>query len=336
MARIRTIKPEFWRHEELSELPEATHLLAAALLNYADDHGYFNANPALIKAECSPLREPSVSIHESLTHLSSIGYIQLGKCPNGRRIGRVVAFDKHQRVNRPSESKFAGVSITWDAEKRLTESSVNAHGALTAGTGNREQGRGTGKGKEPALPACATDEPLVEDAKAAVEYLNGRCNREFRASDSSLRHPIARLKAGMTLADLKRIVDFKAGQWLGDPERQEYLRPETLFGTKAEGYLQAARAANDPSHGVRYGRRKGRAELAWDEFAAAHGLDGDSAVLADLDIGPEGPNGRLGAGAGWPDAATGDARDSDALDLERGLPAVAGEVPRNLHRLPRA
>jgi hypothetical protein len=56
MARIRTIKPEFWRHEDLSALPEATHMLAAQLLNYADDYGYFNANPALIKAEVSPLR----------------------------------------------------------------------------------------------------------------------------------------------------------------------------------------------------------------------------------------------------------------------------------------
>ena len=69
MARIRTIKPEFWAHEDLSELPEATHMLAAALLNYADDEGYFNANPMLIKAACSPLREPSVSIQESLTLL---------------------------------------------------------------------------------------------------------------------------------------------------------------------------------------------------------------------------------------------------------------------------
>ena len=61
MARIRTIKPEFWKHEDLSALPEITHMLAAALLGYADDEGYFNANPALVKSECLPLRESSVS-----------------------------------------------------------------------------------------------------------------------------------------------------------------------------------------------------------------------------------------------------------------------------------
>src|SRR5262249_39377952 len=127
MARIRTIKPDFWKHEALSELPEATHMLAAALLNYADDEGYFNANPKLIKAELLPLREPSVSIHDSLTHLAKIGYVRLGSAPDGRRYGRVVTFNEHQRVNRPIPSKIKDVGIVWEdastTHTQLTESS---------------------------------------------------------------------------------------------------------------------------------------------------------------------------------------------------------------------
>ena len=127
MARIRTIKPEFWEHEDLSELPEATHMLAAALLNYADDEGYFNANPMLIKAACSPLREPSVSIPESLTLLSNTGYIRLGVAPDGKRYGHVVAFLVHQRVNRPTPSKIKTLEIAWEesgiAHPQLTEPS---------------------------------------------------------------------------------------------------------------------------------------------------------------------------------------------------------------------
>ena len=46
MARIRTLKPEFWKHEGLSELPEATHMLAAALLNYAHPMHYGRAAAA--------------------------------------------------------------------------------------------------------------------------------------------------------------------------------------------------------------------------------------------------------------------------------------------------
>jgi hypothetical protein len=114
VARIRTIKPEFWKHEELCALPEATHMLAAALLNYADDFGYFNANPALVKAECSPLREPSVSIPESLRSLQEIGYLQFGACEKGKHYGRIVNFSEHQRVSHPSKSKIQEMTITWD------------------------------------------------------------------------------------------------------------------------------------------------------------------------------------------------------------------------------
>ena len=114
MARIRTIKPSFWKHEELSELPEATHMLAAALLNYADDYGYFNANPKLIKAECSPLREPSVPVPESLQSLSGIGWLQLGTGSDGKRYGRIVKFDEHQKVSHKADPKISIIPITWD------------------------------------------------------------------------------------------------------------------------------------------------------------------------------------------------------------------------------
>ena len=146
MARIRTIKPEFWSHEGLSMLPEAAHMLAAALLNYADDEGYFNANPGLVKAACSPLREPSVNIHESLVSLQHIGYIELGTGTDGRRYGRIVHFLAHQVISRPSQSKISILPITWDC---LSEDSVNTHGVIRAeqGTG-KWKGNGKEQGKE--------------------------------------------------------------------------------------------------------------------------------------------------------------------------------------------
>lgn len=132
MARIRTIKPEFWKNEELSALPESVHMLAAALLNYADDEGYFNANLGLIKAECFPLREPSVSVHESLIMLSDIGYLRLNCGSDGRQYGHVVKFSEHQRVNRPTPSKIR---------------ELFAHGKLTEPSLPERKGK-EGKGKE--------------------------------------------------------------------------------------------------------------------------------------------------------------------------------------------
>jgi hypothetical protein len=124
MARIRTVKPDFYKNEALSALPEAVHLLAGALLNYADDEGYFNANPMLVKAECFPLREPSVSVHEGLSELCRIGYLRLGTGQDGKRYGHVVKFSEHQRINRKTPSKISPMLIHWDR-------SVSPHAQLS-------------------------------------------------------------------------------------------------------------------------------------------------------------------------------------------------------------
>ena len=140
MARIRTVKPEFWKNEDLSELPEATHLLAAGLLNYADDEGYLNANPRLIEAECSPLREPSVSIQDSLIQLQGIGFLELGRTADGKSYGRIVKFLLHQRINRPTPSKIKDLQISW-------EGSVSPHTQLREASPLERKGACLGAGR---------------------------------------------------------------------------------------------------------------------------------------------------------------------------------------------
>jgi len=141
MARIRTIKPEFWKHEDLSELKSDTHMLAASLLNYADDEGYFNANEKLITAECCPLRDLSVTIHGSITSLCEIGYIRIGHSKDGKRYGHIINFLEHQVINRPKASKIKDLDVVWD-------SSVNSHGLISDEShpeGKGMEGKGTGE-----------------------------------------------------------------------------------------------------------------------------------------------------------------------------------------------
>ena len=144
--RIRTIKPEFWTNELLCSLPESTHTLAAALLNYADDEGFFNANPGLIAGALYPLREPSVSIPESLKRLEKIGYIRLGTGPDGRTYGWIVNFTQHQTINRPSPSKISPLQIDF-GDDGATQLSLTEDSHQEQGTGNREQG------STPTVPA---------------------------------------------------------------------------------------------------------------------------------------------------------------------------------------
>src|SRR4029079_8827988 len=112
MARIRSVKPEFWKHEKLSELSVEAHMMAASRLNYADDEGYFNANPRLIKAECCPLRE--ISIREAIHELRKVGYVRLGSSSDGRQYGHVITFLDHQVINKAKESRIKQLDILWE------------------------------------------------------------------------------------------------------------------------------------------------------------------------------------------------------------------------------
>lgn len=111
MARIRTIKPEFWTDEDLSLVSESACLLAIGLMNYADDEGYFNANPLLIKAAVFPIREPSSSIPVLIRELSNCGYIEHFLSDDGKHFGRIVNFTKHQVINKKKESKIKALNL---------------------------------------------------------------------------------------------------------------------------------------------------------------------------------------------------------------------------------
>jgi hypothetical protein len=167
MGRIRTIKPEFHAHEELSALPAETHLLAGALTNYADDEGYFNANPGLVKAATHPLRnKDKTPIEEQLSQLEKMKYICIRRCADGKSIGFIVNFQLHQKVSHPSPSKLRErfESAEIEDSRNIPEASLTPLETLPPeqGTGNRELNRGTGNGEAltadavPASPAVET------------------------------------------------------------------------------------------------------------------------------------------------------------------------------------
>jgi uncharacterized phage protein (TIGR02220 family) len=73
-----------------------------------------------------------------------------------------------------------------------------------------------------------------------VEYLNLRAGTNYRPTTSKTKDKItARLKENWKLEDFKTVIDKKCADWLGDAKMEQFLRPETLFGNKFEGYLNA-------------------------------------------------------------------------------------------------
>ena len=75
-----------------------------------------------------------------------------------------------------------------------------------------------------------------------VEYLNLKANTKFRFTSEKTRKLIkARINENFTVEDFKTVIDNKCDEWLNDDEMKIYLRPETLFGSKFESYLNQKR-----------------------------------------------------------------------------------------------
>lgn len=135
MARIRTIKPEFWVHPVMGRLSDLAKWVAVALLNHADDEGFFRADPAIVRGAIAPFTDDSLSIHGALTECSRAGWLEIREHPTEGVLGKVVNFLKHQRINRPNASKLKDY---WE----FSECSVSTHGALSEDSHPEGKGRG--------------------------------------------------------------------------------------------------------------------------------------------------------------------------------------------------
>lgn len=71
-----------------------------------------------------------------------------------------------------------------------------------------------------------------------IDYLNKKAGTNYRHTTKKTQSLIkARFNEGFTLDEFKTVIDKKVAEWLRDPKMNKYLRPETLFGNKFEGYL---------------------------------------------------------------------------------------------------
>ncbi|MEI2419826.1 conserved phage C-terminal domain-containing protein, partial [Arthrospira platensis SPKY2] len=70
------------------------------------------------------------------------------------------------------------------------------------------------------------------------EYLNTKANSSYKHTTAATQKCIkAHWNEGFRLDDFKRVVDNKVEDWINDEKFSKFLRPQTLFSNKFEGYL---------------------------------------------------------------------------------------------------
>lgn len=100
MARIRTVKPEFWADEKLAPLPPLHRLVFLGLVSQADDAGRLLDSVKQIDGLLFPQTDDSCG--PSLEVLHRLGVIERGATSSGQQIIQIVGWKKHQKVDHPN------------------------------------------------------------------------------------------------------------------------------------------------------------------------------------------------------------------------------------------
>lgn len=139
MARIRTIKPEFFRHEELYEAEKKSGLplrvAYAGLWTVADREGRFRWKPRVLVLDVLPFDD--VDFADVLDALAEHGFIvryQVG----GDTFGMIPSFKGHQHVNMREPASHIPAP---DGACASTCENIPAHGE---GKGREQEGEGGG------------------------------------------------------------------------------------------------------------------------------------------------------------------------------------------------
>lgn len=108
MARIRSIKPDFWTSENLATCPKETRLTFIGIWGYVDDNGVGIFNEMLLVASIYPLDDPIESladIRRDVATLVDRGLIQTYQ-QRGKRYIAVTNWSEHQKPSHPRAPRY--------------------------------------------------------------------------------------------------------------------------------------------------------------------------------------------------------------------------------------
>lgn len=103
MARIRSIKPEFWTDEKVVELSFEARLLFIGLWNFSDEFGNCEGSLKRLKMQIFPA--DNLDVESCLLEIRSVGLIS-DYSVSGKKYIHINNFGKHQKVNQTQRRKF--------------------------------------------------------------------------------------------------------------------------------------------------------------------------------------------------------------------------------------
>lgn len=204
-----------------NRLTDSEKLLYAEITALSNKNGYCSASNGYF----SRLYEVSkVTVSRRIAKLKELKYLKIDLIKNGKEIKQRrmypltnVLIPINTNDNTPINNSDNTPIITNDKENNtsINNTSNNTINRIDTMSGN------------PTVPY-----------QQIVDYLNEKTGKQYKHTTKKTQSLIkARTKEGFSLDDFKQVIDNMSSQWMNDSKMNQYLRPETLFGTKFEGYL---------------------------------------------------------------------------------------------------
>jgi len=265
MARIRTIKPEFWQDEKLQPLTDTARLLFLGLISLADDTGRLVYNPKLIEALLFDPDGPDRSrdVRDSLATLSRIGRVVVGTTASGQRVLQIANWTKHQKVDKPNLAAALPEIVATDDVTVIREGFANdsreVREAFATHTNDlrpttKDPRPASSEPRETALPAAGSRSArLVAMANRGITERFGEQPRPIRHSHSSVDETLAAWDAAGVPEEFASRQLFERARSVSNerpPSTLSYFRAAILEAWEAEQAHRAAATVSVPDGGA--------------------------------------------------------------------------------------
>lgn len=214
-----------------NRLTDSEKLLFAEITSLSNKYGYCTASNGYFAKLYDVVKE---TISRRISKLAKFGYLHIEIIREGNEVKQRKMYPLTQssvpidaKINTPIDNS---VNTPIDANVKENNTSNN-------NTSNNNINR------IDTLSGNPTSYPYSD----VIDYLNERTGKQYKSTTKKNQTVIrARSDEGFNLDDFKKVIDNKVAEWKGT-DMEKYLRPETLFGTKFEGYLnqQQSNAADE-------------------------------------------------------------------------------------------
>ena len=239
MAERRMIAKSIIKSDQFLDMPATTQCLYFHLLLEADDDGFINAPKSIMRVIGA--KDDDMRVLQAKGYIipfeSGVIVIKHWRLHNSLRKDRYnpnPQLENERKQLVVADNKEYQLATNWQPNgNQLATSGIPLVATGKDRLGKDRLGKNT---YSPSLPSVAED---------IVTFLNSVTGSSYRSTTDKTRKLIAaRLAEGFTIDDFKAVITKKAKEWQGT-DMAQYLRPETLFGTKFEGYLNQPEVRNN-------------------------------------------------------------------------------------------